>query len=75
MISVTGLVFSITMVVLQLAQSQFSSEGVEQFVPQLSVSVAFLRVSAAVAMFIAKNQLASIVPIMPRSSWSRMWQW
>lgn len=90
MISVTGLVFSITMVVLQLAQSQFtprllnsfladrttqttlgvftasfvyalavlrtirgSSEGIEQFVPQLSVSVAFLLVLAAVAMFIA----------------------
>lgn len=90
MISVTGLVFSITMVVLQLAQSQFTprlldsflsdrttqatlgvftasfvyslavlrtvrgaSDGIEQFVPQLSVSVAFLLVLAAVAMFIA----------------------
>ena len=87
MISVTGLVFSITMVVLQLASSQFSprllggflssrvtqvtlgvftasfaysltvlrsvrSNGT-QFVPQLSVSVAFLLVLASVALFLA----------------------
>lgn len=90
MISVTGLVFSITMVVLQLAQSQFtprlldsfladrttqatlgvftasfvyalavlrivrgSNEDIDEFVPQLSVTAAFLLVLAAVAMFIA----------------------
>ncbi|SDB88709.1 Uncharacterized membrane protein [Raineyella antarctica] len=90
MISVTGLVFSITMVVLQLAQSQFTprlldsflqnrvtqttlgvftasfvyalavlrtvrgaNSGGQDFVPQLSVSAAFLLVLAAVAMFIA----------------------
>lgn len=90
MISVTGLVFSITMVVLQLAQSQFtprlldsfladrttqatlgvftasfvyslavlrtvrgSNEDIEEFVPQLSVTAAFLLVLGAVAMFIA----------------------
>jgi len=90
MISVTGLVFSITMVVLQLAQSQFTprlldsflanrttqatlgvftasfvyalavlrtvrgaNDDVEEFVPQLSVTAAFLLVLGAVAMFIA----------------------
>lgn len=90
MISVTGLVFSITMVVLQLASSQFTPrilgtflqsrttqvtlgvftasfvyaltvmrsvrgdfEGGRAFVPQLSVTVAFVLVSASVAMFIA----------------------
>lgn len=90
MISVTGLVFSITMVVLQLASSQFTPrilgtflqsrttqvtlgvftasfvyaltvlrsvrgdfEGGGAFVPQLSVTVAFVLVAASVAMFIA----------------------
>lgn len=89
MISVTGLVFSITMVVLQLASSQFtprvlgtflssritqatlgvftasfvfaltvlrSVRGEETnsiFVPQLSVSVAFLLVLASVGLFLA----------------------
>lgn len=90
MISVTGLVFSITMVVLQLAQSQFTPRlldsfladrttqatlgvftasfvyalavlrtvrgvngDVEEFVPQLAVTAAFLLVLGAVAMFIA----------------------
>jgi uncharacterized membrane protein len=87
MISVTGLVFSITMVVLQLASSQFSPRllgsflgnritqvtlgvftssfvfalivlrdvrgGDEPFVPQLSVTVAFLLVLASVALFFA----------------------
>ncbi|MDO5741176.1 MAG: DUF2254 domain-containing protein [Ornithinimicrobium sp.] len=90
MISVTGLVFSITMVVMQLASSQFSprvlsdflanrvtqttlgifaasftyaltvlrsvldESGVSAgFVPQISVTVAFLLVLASVAMFLA----------------------
>lgn len=90
MISVTGLVFSITMVVLQLASSQFTprvlgsfldsrvtqgtlgvfagtfvyaltvlrsvrgaSDGVEEFVPQTSVTVAFLFVLASVGWFLA----------------------
>ena len=87
MISVTGLVFSITMVVMQLASSQFSPRllggflgsritqttlgvftasfvfalivlrdvrgGAEPFVPQLSVTVAFLLVLASVALFFA----------------------
>ena len=90
MISVTGLVFSITMVVLQLASSQFtprilgnflqsrttqvtlgvftaafvysltvmrsvrgSFDGGRAFVPQLSVTIAFVLVAASVAMFIA----------------------
>lgn len=87
MISVTGLVFSITMVVMQLASSQFSPRllggflgsritqatlgvftssfvfalivlrdvrgGDEPFVPQLSVTVAFLLVLASVALFFA----------------------
>ncbi len=90
MISVTGLVFSITMVVLQLASSQFTPrvlgdflssrvtqitlgvftasfvfsltvlrsvrggyEGAEPFVPQLSVSLAFVLVLASVACFLA----------------------
>lgn len=90
MISVTGLVFSITLVVLQLASSQFtprilggflqsrivqvtlgvftasfvyaltvmravrdSVDGADGFVPQIAVTVAFVLVSAAVAMFIA----------------------
>ncbi|WP_107774046.1 DUF2254 domain-containing protein [Nocardioides sediminis] len=90
MISVTGLVFSITIVVLQLASSQFTPrilgtflqsrttqvtlgvftasfvysltvmrsvqgdfEGGGAFVPQLSVTVAFVLVSASVAMFVA----------------------
>lgn len=88
MISVTGLVFSITMVVLQLAQSQFTprlldgflgnrvtqatlgafiasfvyalavlrtvrSSGADEFVPQVSVTVALVLVLGAVAMFIA----------------------
>ncbi len=89
MISVTGLVFSITMVVLQLASSQFtprvlggflqnrvvqSTLGVfvstfvfaltvirsirgdnetEQFVPQVSVTLAFLMVLASVGFFLA----------------------
>lgn len=89
MISVTGLVFSITMVVLQLASSQFTprvlggflqyrvvqgtlgiflstfvfaltvtryvrgdNEG-EQFVPQLSVTLAFLMTLACVGFFLA----------------------
>lgn len=89
MISVTGLVFSITMVVLQLASSQYTprvlrdflgnrvsqatlgifaasfayaltvlrsvrgeSDG-EAFVPQVSVTVAFLLVLTSVAMFLA----------------------
>ncbi|HSF99182.1 MAG TPA: DUF2254 domain-containing protein [Ornithinibacter sp.] len=87
MISVTGLVFSITMVVMQLASSQFTPRllgsflgsritqvtlgvftssfvfalivlrdvrgGDEPFVPQLSVTVAFLLVLASVALFFA----------------------
>lgn len=90
MISVTGLVFSITMVVLQLASSQFTprllgqflqsrvvqltlgvfigsfvysltvlrlvrggSSGGESFVPQGSVTVAFVYVLTSVALFIA----------------------
>lgn len=88
MISVTGLVFSITMVVLQLASSQFTPRvlgtalqsrvmqatlGVftasfiyaltvqrsvrggdqQEFVPQLSVTLAFLLVVASVGMFMA----------------------
>lgn len=90
MISVTGLVFSITMVVLQLASSQFTprvlgsfldsritqatlgvftgtfvyaltvlravrgdSDGIEAFVPQLSVTAAFLFVLASVGWFLA----------------------
>lgn len=90
MISVTGLVFSITMVVLQLASSQFTprvlgsfldsrvtqstlgvfvgtfvyaltilrsvqgeSDGVEDFVPQTSVTFAFLFVLASVGWFLA----------------------
>lgn len=89
MISVTGLVFSITMVVLQLASSQFtprvlggflqnrvvqSTLGIfvstfvfaltvtrsvrgdnetEQFVPQVSVTLAFLMVLACVGFFLA----------------------
>jgi uncharacterized membrane protein len=87
MISVTGLVFSITMVVMQLASSQFTPRllgdflssrttqvtlgvftssfvfafmvlrdvrgGVSPFVPQLSVTVAFLLVLASVVMFFA----------------------
>jgi uncharacterized membrane protein len=90
MISVTGLVFSITIVVLQLASSQFTPrilgsflqsrttqvtlgvftasfvyaltvmrsvrgdfDGGQPFVPQLSVTVAFVLVAASVAMFIA----------------------
>ncbi|GAB2492331.1 DUF2254 domain-containing protein [Luteococcus sediminum] len=88
MISVTGLVFSITMVVLQLASSQFTPRvlgaflrnrvsqftlGVftasfvysltvlrsvrgtdsDEFVPQVSVTVAFLLVVASVALFLA----------------------
>ncbi len=90
MISVTGLVFSITLVVLQLASSQFtprilggflqsrivqvtlgvftasfvyaltvmravkdSIDGGAAFVPQIAVTVAFVLVSGAVAMFIA----------------------
>lgn len=90
MISVTGLVFSITMVVLQLASSQFTprvigsfldsrvtqttlgvfagtfvyaltilrsvrgaSDGIEEFVPQTSVTVAFLFVLASVGWFLA----------------------
>lgn len=87
MISVTGLVFSITMVVLQLASSQFTPRvlstflasrvtqttlGVftgtfiyalavlrsvrgqdDAFVPQLSVTLAFVLVLASVAMFLA----------------------
>lgn len=84
MISVTGLVFSITMVVLQLASSQYSPRVLQTFledritqhtlglfaasfvhaltvlrsvrardgVPQLGVSVAFLLVLAAIAMFL-----------------------
>ncbi len=90
MISVTGLVFSITMIVVQLASSQFtpralddflasrvtqvtlgvfaasfvfaltvlrsvqgSGEGRESFVPQISVTLAFLLVLASVGMFMA----------------------
>lgn len=90
MISVTGLVFSITLVVLQLASSQFTPrilggflqsrttqatlgvftasfvyaltvmravksgyEGRDAFVPQIAVTVAFVLVAGAVAMFIA----------------------
>ena len=87
MISVTGLVFSITMVVMQLASSQFTPRllgsflgsritqvtlgvftssfvfalivlrdvrgGQDPFVPQLSVTVAFLLVLASVALFFA----------------------
>jgi uncharacterized membrane protein len=87
MISVTGLVFSITMVVMQLASSQFTPRllgsflssritqvtlgvftssfvfalivlrdvrgGDDPFVPQLSVTVAFLLVLASVALFFA----------------------
>ncbi|GGL41533.1 DUF2254 domain-containing protein [Phycicoccus endophyticus] len=87
MISVTGLVFSITMVVMQLASSQFTPRllgtflgsrivqvtlgvfissfvfalmvlrdvrgGEAQFVPQLSVTLAFGLVLASVALFIA----------------------
>lgn len=87
MISVTGLVFSITMVVLQLASSQFTPRvlggflsqrttqvtlgifiasfvfaltvlrsvrgGADGFVPQLSVTVAFLLVLASMGSFIA----------------------
>ncbi|MGB0099394.1 MAG: DUF2254 domain-containing protein [Nocardioides sp.] len=87
MISVTGLVFSITIVVLQLASSQFSPRVLQTFledrvtqntlgvfaasflysltvlrsvedrvdssVPQLGVTLAFLLVLAAVAMFLA----------------------
>lgn len=89
MISVTGLVFSITMVVLQLASSQFTprvlggflqnrvvqatlgifistfvfaltvtryvrgANDTEQFVPQISVTVAFLMVLACMALFLA----------------------
>ncbi len=90
MISVTGLVFSITMVVLQLASSQFTprilgtflqsritqltlglfiasfvfaltvlrsvqggSEAATEFVPQVSVTLAFLLVTASVGLFIA----------------------
>lgn len=87
MISVTGLVFSITMVVMQLASSQFTPRllggflasritqatlgvftssfvfalivlrdvrgGSDPFVPQLSVTVAFLLVLASVALFFA----------------------
>ncbi|GAA4395870.1 DUF2254 domain-containing protein [Ornithinibacter aureus] len=87
MISVTGLVFSITMVVMQLASSQFTPRllgsflgsritqvtlgvftssfvfalivlrdvrgGATPFVPQLSVTVAFLLVLASVALFFA----------------------
>lgn len=87
MISVTGLVFSITMVVLQLASSQFTPRilstflanrisqvtlgifaatfvfalnvlrvvrsGERQFVPQMSVTAAFLLVIASIVMFIA----------------------
>jgi uncharacterized membrane protein len=90
MISVTGLVFSITMVVLQLASSQFTprvlgsfldsrvtqatlgvfagtfvyaltilravrgaSDGIEDFVPQTSVTAAFLFVLASVGWFLA----------------------
>lgn len=87
MISVTGLVFSITMVVLQLASSQFTPRvlgnflssrvtqatlgvftasfvyaltvqrvvrgGEDVFVPQLSVTVAFVLVVASVGMFMA----------------------
>ena len=90
MISVTGLVFSITIVVLQLASTQFtpralqgflkqrltqatlgifvatftfslivlrsvrsSSSTREEFVPQISVSVAFVLVLASIAMFLA----------------------
>ncbi|MGB7817379.1 MAG: DUF2254 domain-containing protein [Ornithinibacter sp.] len=87
MISVTGLVFSITLVVMQLASSQFTPRligqflssrvtqltlgvftssfvfaliilrdvrgGAEPFVPQLSVTVAFLLVLASVAVFFA----------------------
>ncbi len=87
MISVTGLVFSITMVVMQLASSQFTPRllgtflgsritqvtlgvftssflfafvvlrdvrgGPDPYVPQLSVTVAFVLVLASVAMFFA----------------------
>lgn len=90
MISVTGLVFSITMVVLQLASSQFTprllgtflqsrvvqltlgvftgsfvysltvlrqvrdgSSAGEEFVPQVSVTLAFVYVLASVAFFVA----------------------
>nr|WP_246232347.1 DUF2254 domain-containing protein [Nakamurella aerolata] len=87
MISVTGLVFSITMVVIQLASSQFTPRllgsflgnrivqvtlgvftssfvfalvvmrevraGEDPFVPQLSVTMAFVLVIASVAMFFA----------------------
>ncbi len=87
MISVTGLVFSITLVVMQLASSQFTPRligqflasritqvtlgvftssfvfaliilrdvrgGAEPFVPQLSVTVAFILVLASVALFFA----------------------
>ncbi len=87
MISVTGLVFSITMVVMQLASSQFTPRllggflgsrvtqatlgvftssfvyalvvlrdvrgGQDPFVPQLSVTVAFVLVLASVALFFA----------------------
>ncbi len=90
MISVTGLVFSITLVVLQLASSQFTprilggflqsrtvqvtlgvftasfvyaltvmravkdgSDNLDEFVPQIAVTVAFILVAAAVAMFLA----------------------
>lgn len=90
MISVTGLVFSITIVVLQLASTQFtpralqgflqqrltqatlgvfvatftfalivlrsvrsSSSSQDEFVPQVSVSVAFLLVMASIATFLA----------------------
>jgi uncharacterized membrane protein len=90
MISVTGLVFSITMVVLQLASSQYTprvlgsfldsrvtqttlgvftgtfvyaltvlrsvrgeSDGIENFVPQTSVTAAFLFVLASVGWFLA----------------------
>ncbi len=87
MISVTGLVFSITMVVMQLASSQFTPRllstflgsrvvqvtlgvfissfvfalmvlrdvrgGDGPFVPQLSVTVAFVLVLASVALFLA----------------------
>ncbi len=87
MISVTGLVFSITLVVMQLASSQFTPRligqflssritqvtlgvftssfvfaliilrkvrgGAEPFVPQLSVTLAFLLVLASVGLFFA----------------------